>query len=1048
MKWTLLLYCCFCCLAGHGSGKELPSETKRREENQRGFRGQRHIFKKEMQNMDSDVREARSKSSSTTAVQPNKSKPMDHRNMWKTMSMRAKKGMRSSKDKGKGAMKMTMKTAMKTKSKKSKKPSSAKFGFLLTGNPTADFTVTACTATTVEARGTLVDSVLPGDLLIYLGDDEICSADCDPLIRMILSVEENAGLSGYILTTRFATVEEVFPEELYDESVADIEIELVYECPHSSPSHRQRYTTRGLQGPFPLFPDTCDSWQQQKSDGGCTYTDCFVGQAGNPVDCFECTTLCNNGCGSNDGISGQTVFDFFDFSEPCCIHDVCYSSTFPKPECDENFRNDMLAECPVVPLDQQLARQMFPDSAETIVEDAANLCRLWTALYYGLVRSGGSIPWLEAQQNQLRYSRSAVCGGDCSDFNKDNPNVATGGILGLGECDTCVQEVYDPFNGCKEFLIGPAIEACDENDECVRSMLESLRTLGVLTDYQSARIELCALEGVMPGPCGFIEDFRQRLCSAQTDTSRFDICVLLKLDKIEDFLGEEADTYLSLIENIETYLPEVEKAKQFWESIITDDIPDTLTDTHLGNDTPVDDLIIYLDFKSLKDGQLALATVQTSRQDSLLPSYATLTINEKNFCFTCSIPFPGAQDHIRVLKHEMAHNLGVGCTNTWCRWGALVDEDTFNGPNAVNEWQKISRCCGGPPVETTGGASTAGFHWAENCMADELMTGLKERVGQEPLSAVTLGALQDLCYQVDFSKADAFGYGDLTQAANCRCFSDVPLCESTQPTTPPYCTGGDLTDAEPVLYVMGSRVINDSDNPGLHIYNSDLSMVEFIGEYVLNPYSTGTMCYSPQDNHLYFLARTEDHEYTLSKMPVTSTNSLFFVATVQTGALYTFTASIACRQDGEFYTYGANYLTGASEFIAIDRLSGDLKPSIAVPISLSGTLASTFASLTELLAFEYSAGGPGLFKADIETGEFIGPLGIPFLNIEALSRASWKPGTSELYVPSFDPVGGTVAIKVFDVADPRDIVQKGSITTEFTAIASMAWASPPSPLTD
>lgn len=50
-------------------------------------------------------------------------------------------------------------------------------------------------------------------------------------------------------------------------------------------------------------------------------------------------------------------------------------------------------------------------------------------------------------------------------------------------------------------------------------------------------------------------------------------------------------------------------------------------------------------------------------------------------------------------------------------------------------------------------------------MQKEIMTPRVQRRG--PVSRVTIGALEDLGYTVDYSKADSFGASDV--AASCRC---------------------------------------------------------------------------------------------------------------------------------------------------------------------------------------------------------------------------------------------------------------------------------------
>jgi hypothetical protein len=60
------------------------------------------------------------------------------------------------------------------------------------------------------------------------------------------------------------------------------------------------------------------------------------------------------------------------------------------------------------------------------------------------------------------------------------------------------------------------------------------------------------------------------------------------------------------------------------------------------------------------------------------------------------------------------------------------------------------------PVESTGGLGTAGAHWRESMLGNELMTGFAGPGSEMPFSGVTLGALRDLGYVVDLSRAEAY----------------------------------------------------------------------------------------------------------------------------------------------------------------------------------------------------------------------------------------------------------------------------------------------------
>jgi len=109
-----------------------------------------------------------------------------------------------------------------------------------------------------------------------------------------------------------------------------------------------------------------------------------------------------------------------------------------------------------------------------------------------------------------------------------------------------------------------------------------------------------------------------------------------------------------------------------------------------------------------------------------------------------------------VILHEMGHVLGVGTL-----WNSLLvgrgnPFPAFIGPVARGAWNAIGGDGNAVPVEGGGGPGTADSHWNEAVFGDELMTGYITGLTQ-PMSAITVGSLSDLGYDVDLSAADPFG---------------------------------------------------------------------------------------------------------------------------------------------------------------------------------------------------------------------------------------------------------------------------------------------------
>lgn len=113
-----------------------------------------------------------------------------------------------------------------------------------------------------------------------------------------------------------------------------------------------------------------------------------------------------------------------------------------------------------------------------------------------------------------------------------------------------------------------------------------------------------------------------------------------------------------------------------------------------------------------------------------------------------------------VILHEMGHVLGIG--TLWQSRNLVQGIGSTNpvyvGAKAVAEYNTIFGVSGtSVPVENTGGQGTAGAHWRESVLNTELMTGWAERAGVAmPLSRITVGALEDLGYTVNYAAADSY----------------------------------------------------------------------------------------------------------------------------------------------------------------------------------------------------------------------------------------------------------------------------------------------------
>ena len=184
-----------------------------------------------------------------------------------------------------------------------------------------------------------------------------------------------------------------------------------------------------------------------------------------------------------------------------------------------------------------------------------------------------------------------------------------------------------------------------------------------------------------------------------------------------------------------------------WQQIISSDVPGKTTAGVF-----VDDITINVQMGLLADpagtdgpgGTLANAGPTASRTDANgLPWQAEAGID------------PADANNARlkdILTHEFAHALGFTSANGFQRY---VSGTSFTGSNALREFKIFAPTATGVPLETTGGAGTAGGHWLETVFGNELMTGFIDR-GVNPISRITVGAFQDMGYTVNYNSADSY----------------------------------------------------------------------------------------------------------------------------------------------------------------------------------------------------------------------------------------------------------------------------------------------------
>lgn len=108
---------------------------------------------------------------------------------------------------------------------------------------------------------------------------------------------------------------------------------------------------------------------------------------------------------------------------------------------------------------------------------------------------------------------------------------------------------------------------------------------------------------------------------------------------------------------------------------------------------------------------------------------------------------------IDVITHEIGHVLGLG---TLWREGETFENYIYLKPKANAMDVILRNVNSGAVVEDEGGMGTAGSHWKEAVYGDEIMTGYIETSRVMPLSILSIGALEDLGYSVNYDMGEEF----------------------------------------------------------------------------------------------------------------------------------------------------------------------------------------------------------------------------------------------------------------------------------------------------
>lgn len=189
-----------------------------------------------------------------------------------------------------------------------------------------------------------------------------------------------------------------------------------------------------------------------------------------------------------------------------------------------------------------------------------------------------------------------------------------------------------------------------------------------------------------------------------------------------------------------------------WSEIIVGDLPDEFFEGRTIDDLEISATAPAIDGPGQVLGQ---AGPREFRNGSSLPFFGIMEFDSADVGRMVS-----QGTFTDVILHEMGHVLGLG--TLWdfkdLVQGLGTSNPIYTGANAVKEYQTLSGTTAtSVPVENTGGGGTAGGHWRESVFNTEIMTGYAEAPGVPmPISRMTVGALKDLGYTVDYGAADPY----------------------------------------------------------------------------------------------------------------------------------------------------------------------------------------------------------------------------------------------------------------------------------------------------
>ena len=213
------------------------------------------------------------------------------------------------------------------------------------------------------------------------------------------------------------------------------------------------------------------------------------------------------------------------------------------------------------------------------------------------------------------------------------------------------------------------------------------------------------------------------------------------------------------------------EARDRWEEVITGDLQnyqvtsDTAAATtclipNFDLDEVVDDLLILAVVDSIDGPSQILGSAGPCfiRPTNDLPIVGVMRLDSADLAVLA-----GNGNLKDVILHEMGHTLGFPTLWSPSFRNLLVGDSTSADPYYTGLRARPGFVIAGGtlvnaigvPVENTGSSGTRLKHWRESVLSNELMTGYISG-SNNPLSAITIGALMDVGYEVNFGAADTY----------------------------------------------------------------------------------------------------------------------------------------------------------------------------------------------------------------------------------------------------------------------------------------------------